>query len=101
MPLIRATNRVIRNHRSSDPLILWDYLSYVGEVWIKWGERKTMNGGKLAIKRRHSIVNPIYNRVDLKPEEFCHRRDLAFTARLTKKQMQALEALMAKRDLFL
>jgi len=41
------------------------------------------------------------NRPDLKPEEFCRSRDRASPAYLTPQQCQALEALKARRDLFI
>ncbi len=62
---------------------------------------KLMSGKKLDVKRRHSIFDSIYNGVDIKPEEFCRRRELAHPVHLTEKQKQILAAWMAKRDLFL
>jgi hypothetical protein len=60
-----------------------------------------MKDGKLPEKRRHSAVDPIHGRVEEKPEEFCLHRELAHPSRLTERQEQALEALKARRDLFL
>ena len=60
-----------------------------------------MSGKKLAAKTRPSLVDSVYHHADLKAEELCRRREVAFPVRLTGKQFQALDALMAKRDLFL
>ena len=41
------------------------------------------------------------DRLNLKPEELCRRREWVFPAHLTAQQIRALEMLKAKRDLFL
>jgi hypothetical protein len=60
-----------------------------------------MSSRKWPKPKRAPVFDSIYNRTELSPKEFCRRRDKAFPAQLTDKQIQALATLKAKRDLFL
>ncbi len=60
-----------------------------------------MSARKWASKKRHLIVDSIYNQSDTKPGEFCRRRERAYPNHVSEQQIQALEKLRSKRDLFM